>query len=68
MRITGKNLHLLHYALHLAEAELHNQIVTCPDVELYAEDVESLEKDRADVIKLRKRVEKHLGIVDEDQE
>jgi hypothetical protein len=61
MQITGKNLELVRYALDLADAELHNQIATCPDVEKYAEDIIEIEREQVKVRKLLARVNKALN-------
>lgn len=58
MVITGKNLELLEYALELAQAELHNQSATCPNVFLYEEDLEAIEYNQVLVERLLSRVKK----------
>ena len=60
MNFTGTNLILVRQALELAIDEVHNQIATCPDVDLYAEEIEDLERDKASYERLLRRVDKVL--------
>lgn len=43
MQVTGKNLDVLLIALELAEEQIHNEIVTCPEPEEYKEKLAELE-------------------------
>lgn len=61
MQLTGKNLELVREALDLADAELHNQIATCPDVMEYADDIEELEKKQAQLRKMMERIDRSTG-------
>ena len=56
MKITGKNLILVYHALGDAVAEVHNMIATCPDMNEYAEDIESYGQQKKQYEKLRERV------------
>lgn len=56
MQFTGKNLILILYALNDAIFEIQNQIATCPDVREYWEDLEELDDDKQEYVKLRDRV------------
>lgn len=60
MQITGRNLELVRDALELADAELHNQIAHCPDVDEFAEQIEALEDDREELKRLLGRVERAI--------
>ena len=56
MQITGKNLEWVAYALELAKAEIHNQIVTCPEPAKYQEDIADLNADKAKLTALLAKV------------
>jgi len=60
MQFTGKNLVFLHEMLELAKAELHNEIATCPDVVLYAEDIAACKTTGAKLQRLLDRVDHEL--------
>jgi hypothetical protein len=60
MTFTGTNLILVRQALVLAIEHTHNEIATCPDVDLYADEIEDLERDKASYEKLLARVDKSL--------
>lgn len=57
MTLSGINLKRIRDAIDLAMAELHNQIATCPDVVLYATDIDELEAEKAQLQKLAKRMD-----------
>ncbi len=61
MQFSGNNLTWVAYALELADAELHNQIATCPDVNEYADFLEELEEERAYLGKLLERVREAIA-------
>lgn len=45
MKLTGKNLRRVRYAVSLAVSEYHNEVATCPDPELYAKELkEAIDK------------------------
>lgn len=60
MQFTGKNLATVYRALELALGELHNQIATCPDVVLYASDIEELEKEQDVIERLMVRIDRSI--------
>lgn len=56
MIFTGKNLDMVVRGLELAIDELHNQIATCPDVNVYAKELDDLETEKAQFERLLQRV------------
>lgn len=60
MSFSGKSLELLQYALELAQAEIHNQLGSCPDPHEYADELDQLEDDRAAIDRLHARITKKL--------
>lgn len=52
MKFTGRNLQRVQYAVTLAIAEVHNEIATCPDVKVYAEDIAALQESKAEFERL----------------
>jgi len=60
MTFTGINLILVRQALVLAIEHTHNEIATCPDIDMYAEEIEDLERDKASYQRLLTRVDKRL--------
>ena len=61
MSFSGANLLRLRDSLDLALSDLHNSIATCPDVNLYAEDIEEYKTEKAKVGQLLARVNKKLN-------
>lgn len=61
MNFTGYNLILVHQALARAIDDVHREIASCPDVELYSDEIDDLERDKADYERLIKRVDKALA-------
>jgi len=60
MTFTGINLILVRQALALAIEHTHNEIATCPDVELWADEIEDLERDQASYKRLLARIDKKV--------
>ena len=60
MTFTGYNLILVHQALARAIDDVHREIASCPDVELYSDEIDDLERERLDYKKLFSRVRKAL--------
>lgn len=61
MTFTGYNLILVRQALGRAIDDIHTEIASCPDVDLYADEIDDLERDKADYERLIKRVDKALA-------
>ena len=61
MNFTGYNLILVRQALGRAIDDIQNEIAICPDVDLYADEIDDLERDKADYERLIKRVDKALA-------
>lgn len=61
MTFTGYNLILVRQALGRAIDDIQNEIAICPDVDLYADEIDDLERDKADYERLIKRVDKALA-------
>ena len=61
MTFTGYNLILVRQALGRAIDDIQNEIALCPDVDLYADEIDDLERDKADYERLIKRVDKALA-------
>lgn len=61
MQFTGKNLDLVRYGLSLAVDEFHNQIVTCPDVIEYGEDLAEIKAEKVIFEKLIARIDRAKG-------
>lgn len=61
MKITGKNLRLVSYALSLSLDEIHNMIATCPDVNEFAEDIAEYKRDRAKIERFKARVDQAIA-------
>lgn len=53
---------LIRSGIDLAIAEIHNQIATCPDVELYGSDLDELEIEREQYRKLAQRIDAKLSV------
>lgn len=66
VRFTGKNLELVARGLEYAASEIHNQIATCPDVALYAEDLAELDAEKRLVESLHAKVVAALAKEAED--
>ena len=60
MTFTGINLILVRQALALAIEHTHNEIAMCSDTELWADEIEELEQDKASYEKLLARVDRKL--------
>lgn len=60
MKFTGNNLLRIRMAVVWALSDLHSQIGSCPDVFEYAEDIEELEAEIAQLEKLKARIERAL--------
>lgn len=60
MQITGKNLDVLLIALELAEEQIHNKIVTCPEPEEYKEKLAELNKQLKTINTLISRTEEAI--------
>ena len=56
MKITGKNLELVAQGLQLGVDELHNQIAMCPDVNMFAAELDAIEEQKTVLSKLLDRV------------
>ena len=61
MTFTGYNLILVRQALGRAIDDIHAEIASCPNVDLYADEIDDLERDKADYERLIKRVDKALA-------
>lgn len=46
MKITGKNLELVAQGLQLGVDELQNQIAMCPDVNMFAAELDAIEQEK----------------------
>lgn len=53
---TFEEIHLIEEALRLADDALHNEIATCPDVNVYADDIAEIEAKRVAIAALRDKV------------
>lgn len=53
---TGVNLEQVEFGLRCAESEVHNQIVTCPDPQEYAAELEHYVAQRAHIQRLLKMI------------
>ena len=60
MNLTGYNLILVHQALARAIEDVQREIGSCPDVELYSDEIDDLEREQQDYKKLFGRVRKTL--------
>lgn len=60
MQVTGKNLDVLLIALELAEEQIHNRIVTCPEPEEYKEKLAELDKQLKTINTLISRTEEAI--------
>lgn len=60
---SGRAAWLVRDALALAADELHNQIATCPNVIHYADEIEELEEERAEILKTLARVDRTISKV-----
>ena len=60
LSFTGRSAWIIRDALALAADELQNQIATCPNVVVYADDIDDLEEEKAEILKLLARVDKLL--------
>ena len=60
MQVTGKNLDVLLIALELAEEQIHNKIVTCPEPEEYKEKLAELDKQLKTINTLISRTEEAI--------
>lgn len=60
MQVTGKNLDVLLIALKLAEEQIHNKIVTCPEPEDYKEKLAELNKQLKSVKRLITKTEEAI--------
>jgi hypothetical protein len=60
MTFTGTNLIHVRRALALAIDHTHHEIATCPDVVLWEDEVEELERDKASYEKLLARIDREL--------
>jgi hypothetical protein len=60
MTFTGINLIHVRRALALAVEHTHHEIATCSDVEIWAEEIEELERDKASYEKLLARIDGRL--------
>jgi hypothetical protein len=56
MRFTGTNLEQVEFGLRCAESEVHNQIVTCPDPQQYAAELEQYVTQRTHIQRLLKMI------------
>ena len=61
MKLTRKNLEIIHYSLQLALDEVHNQIATCPDHIEYAEDLNKLDRTMEKIRKLMNLIGANLN-------
>jgi hypothetical protein len=61
MIFTGYNLIVVRQALARALDDAHNETASCPDVDMYADEISDLERERADYARLLKRVDKALA-------
>jgi len=57
MTFSGRNLERLRDAVALACDELHNQIATCPDPDMYEEDIADLEAEQQYLLKMLSRID-----------
>ena len=60
MTFTGINLIHVRRALALAVEHTHHEIATCSDVEIWADEIEELERDKASYEKLLARIDGRL--------
>lgn len=60
MQVTGKNLDVLLIALELAEEQIYNKIVTCPEPEEYKEKLAELNKQLKTINTLISRTEEAI--------
>jgi hypothetical protein len=63
MTFTGYNLILVHQALTRAIDDVQSEIASCPDVTLYSDEIDDLEREKLDYERLFKRVHRALGAV-----
>jgi Skp family chaperone for outer membrane proteins len=61
MQFTKRRLDLVRYGIALAVSEAHNQIVTCPDPERYAAEVDSYKALKRELEKLLDRIDKQTA-------
>lgn len=61
MSFTLEDLELIVDALDLADDEIYNRIITCPDAEAFAEQLEALKERRRKIHKLGQRFTIELG-------
>lgn len=61
LNLSTTDLYLIVQAIDLARAEVHNQVATCPDVVLYAEELEELDHVDDRLVDLKTRIEKAVG-------
>jgi hypothetical protein len=61
MIFTGRNLRFVRGGIQLAIRDLQNQIVTCPDVFEYAEDLDEIEAEKAVYEKLLARIDRAIA-------
>lgn len=66
MNFTGYNLILVHQALARAIDDVQREIGSCPDVELYSDEIDDLEREKLDYKKLFGRVRKTLKQGDDE--
>ena len=60
MSFNKKEISAVSWAFKLADQELHNQIATCPDVVEFANEIFTLNRQRAEMKALGRKVVKHL--------
>lgn len=61
MKFTGHSLKLLRQGVLYALDETQNQIATCPDVNLYGEEIKQLEADAKQLNNLLERINKAIA-------
>jgi hypothetical protein len=57
MRFTGKSLELIRDGMEMAISDCHNEIATCPDVNVYAAEIALLEAKQIELVKLLRRIQ-----------
>lgn len=60
VKLTGKNLLMVKRAVALAICEVHNMIATCPDVVVYADEIEEHKAEKLRLERMHDRIEKAI--------
>lgn len=61
MQLTGRNLQLARDGVSLGIDELHNQVATCPDVNLYEAHLDEIEAEIEEMQRLLARMDRAIA-------